>query len=66
MSRKSNIYHTRIFGCKYFVLNNGKVQLGKFDPKMDKAIFLGLCITNHIVFNERTLVVEESIHIAFD
>ena len=39
--RKPNICHLRVFGCKCFVLNNGKESLGKFDAKFDKAIFLG-------------------------
>jgi len=28
------------FGCKYFVLNNGKDNIGKFDVKYDEGIFL--------------------------
>ena len=39
--RKPNISHLRVFGCKFFVLNNGKESLGKFDAKVDEAIFLG-------------------------
>ena len=34
--RKPNISHLRVFGCKCFVLNNGKDNLGKFDPKSDE------------------------------
>nr|KYP45075.1 Retrovirus-related Pol polyprotein from transposon TNT 1-94 [Cajanus cajan] len=39
--RKPNISYFRVFGCKCFVLKNGKEQLGKFDAKADEAIFLG-------------------------
>lgn len=31
--RKPNISYFRVFGCKCFVLNNGKEHLRKFDPK---------------------------------
>ena len=39
--RKPNISHLHVFGCKFFVLNNGKENLGKFDAKSDEGIFLG-------------------------
>ena len=39
--RKPNIYYFRAFGCKWYVLNNGKDNLDKFDPKSDEGIFLG-------------------------
>jgi len=31
--RKSNIFHLNVFGCKCFMLNIGKDNLGKFDSK---------------------------------
>ena len=37
--RKSNVSHLKVFGCKCYVLNNGKESLGKFDAKSDKGIF---------------------------
>ena len=37
--RKSNIYYFHIFGCKCFILNNGKDNLEKFDAKSNEAIF---------------------------
>ena len=66
--RKSNIAYFHVFGCRCFVLNNGKERLGKFDAKSDEAIFLGYSSTSKAfrVFNKRTLVVEESIHVVFD
>ena len=65
--RKPNISYFHPFGCKCFVLNNGKDNLGKFDAKID-SIFLGYYLTSKAfrVFNKRTLVVEESIHVIFD
>jgi len=35
----------KVFGYKCFILNNGKEQLGKFDAKVDKGIFL--CYATH-------------------
>ena len=66
--RKPNISYFHLFGCKCFVLNNGKDNLGKFDVKSDEGIFLDYSLTFKAfrVFNKRTLVVEESIHIIFD
>jgi len=42
--------------------------LGKFDSKVDEAIFLGYSLTNkaYRVFNRRTLNVEEFMHVVFD
>lgn len=47
---------------------NNKDNLGKFDAKSDKGIFLGYSTTskNFIAFNKRTIVVEESIHVILD
>ena len=66
--RKPNISYFHPFGCKCFVLNNGKDNLGKFDAKSDESIFLGYSLTSKAfrVFNKRTLVVEESIPVIFD
>lgn len=66
--RKLNISYFRTFGTKCFIHNNGKDNLGKFDAKSDKGIFLGYSTTSRAyrVFNKRTLVVEESMHVIFD
>ena len=49
-------------------MNNGKDNHGKVDAKSDESIFLGCSLTSKAfrVFNKRTLVVEESIHVIFD
>ena len=65
--RKLNIGYFHIFGCRCFVLNNDKDSLDKFDAKSDEAIFFGYSTSSKIfrVFNKRTLVVKESIHVVF-
>jgi len=66
--RKLNVSHFRVFGCKCFILNNGKDNLGKFDAKADEGIFLGYSSHSHsyIAYNKRTLLIEETMHITFD
>ena len=39
--RKLNISFFHFFGCKYYILHNGKDNLEKFDSKSDETIFLG-------------------------
>lgn len=65
---KPNIPHFRIFGCKYFVHNNGKKQLNKFDHRSDNVFFLGYSSQSktYKVFNKRIMFVEESVHVIFD
>ena len=66
--RKPNISHLYIFGCKCFVLNNGKDNLGKFDAKSGEGIFLSYSLNSKAfrIYNKRTMTIEESIHVAFD
>ena len=66
-NRKPKISYLRVFGCKCFILNT-KDNLGKFDSKADEGIFLGYSTSSkaYRIFNKRTLVVEESMHIVFD
>ena len=63
---KTKISYLRVFGCKCFILNT-KDNLGKFDYKADEGIFLGYSTSRkaYRVFNKRTLVVEESMHVVF-
>ena len=58
--RKSNISHLKVFGCKCFILNNGKDNLGKFDKKAYERIFLGYSPYSHAyrAYNKRTMFVE--------
>ena len=55
------------FGCQCFILNT-KDNLWKFDSKYDNEALLGYSKTSkaYIVYNSRTLVVEENIHVRFN
>jgi len=66
--RKTNISHLKVFGCKFFFLNNGKYSLAKFDAKDDEDIFLDYSLHSkaYRVFTKRTLTIEESIHVVCD
>ena len=66
-NKKPNVSYFKVFDCKCFVLNE-KDALGKFDTKSDEGIFLGYSYTSKAfhVFNKRTLVIEESIHVVFN
>jgi len=37
--RRPVLSHLKVFGCKCFILNNGKESLGKFDAKADEGVF---------------------------
>jgi len=66
--RKPNIVHLKVCGCKCYILNNGKENLGKFDEKADNGIFLGYFLSSHAyrVYNKRLMTIEKSIHVVFD
>jgi len=66
--RMPNISPLKVFGCKCFILNNGKDYLGKFDSKSNECIFLGYSLHAHAyrAYNKRTMLVEESMHIVID
>ncbi|XP_070025549.1 uncharacterized protein [Nicotiana sylvestris] len=68
VNRKPKVTHLRTFGCKCYVLNNGKDQLGKFDAKSDEVIFLGYSSQSkaYKIYNKRTQCIEESVHVIFD
>ena len=65
--RKPNISYFPPFGCQCFILNT-KDNLGKFDSKCDYGIFLGYFESSkaYRVYNSRTLIVEEAIHVIFN
>ena len=50
------------------MLNNGKDDLGKFDPSSDEGVFVGYSSssTTYKIFKKRTQCIEESIHVVFD
>lgn len=67
VGRPPVITHLRVFGCKCFVLNNGKEYLRTFQPKVDEGIFLGYSLNSkaYRLFNKRTQKIEESVHVVF-
>ncbi|KAK8933646.1 hypothetical protein KSP39_PZI015791 [Platanthera zijinensis] len=66
--RKPNLSYFRIFGCKCYILNNGKSYLTKFADKSQDGIFVGYSTNSkaYRVFNLITQVVEESVHVVFN
>ncbi|GKE75116.1 ribonuclease H-like domain-containing protein [Tanacetum coccineum] len=56
----------RPFGCPITILNT-KDHLGKFDGKANEGFFVGYFLNSKafIVFNSRTRIVEENLHIRF-
>ena len=50
------------------MLNNGKDDLGKFDPKSDEGVFVGYSSSSkaYRIFNKQTQCIEENIHVVFD
>ena len=45
--RRPVLSQLKVLGCKYFILNNGKESLGKFDAKANKGVFLGYATQSH-------------------
>ena len=66
--KKPSVKHFHIFGCKCYVLKVHPENLSKFEAKADESIFLGYASNTKAfrVFNLRTKIVMESIHVAFD
>jgi len=56
------------FGSKFFIHNNDKKNLGKFDAMSDEHIFVGYSSVSktYFVYNKCTNVIEKSIHVVFD
>lgn len=44
--RKPSIAHLKTFGCKCFVLNNVKYDLGNFDVRSDEGVFVAYFSTS--------------------
>ncbi|KAJ9560845.1 hypothetical protein OSB04_006005 [Centaurea solstitialis] len=62
-----NIGHFRVFGCRYFVLND-REDRHKLQAKSDEAIFIGYSKNSiaYRVYNKRTKMVMESSNVKFD
>nr|GEU61907.1 ribonuclease H-like domain-containing protein [Tanacetum cinerariifolium] len=64
--RTPTLSFIRPFRCPVTILNT-KDPLGKFDGKADEGFFVGYSLNNKAfsVFNSRTRIVEENLHIRF-
>ncbi|GKC71716.1 putative ribonuclease H-like domain-containing protein [Tanacetum coccineum] len=64
--RKPSLSFMRPFGCPVTILNTLD-HLGKFDGKADEGFFVGYSVNSKAfrVFNSRTRIVEETLHITF-
>jgi len=66
-NRKPDISYFHIFGCFCYILND-KENLGKFDSKSDKGIFLGYATNSkgYRIYNLKIQTMEISMHVVFD
>ncbi|GJZ38978.1 ribonuclease H-like domain-containing protein [Tanacetum coccineum] len=66
LSRKPALNFMRPFGCPVTILNTID-HLGKFDEKADEGFFVGYSTNSKAfkVFNSRTRIVEENLHVQF-
>ncbi|GKB21727.1 putative ribonuclease H-like domain-containing protein [Tanacetum coccineum] len=64
--RTPTLSFMRPFGCLVTILNT-KDHLGKFDGKADEGFFVGYSLNSKAfrVFNSRTRILEENLHIRF-
>ncbi|GJV93889.1 ribonuclease H-like domain-containing protein [Tanacetum coccineum] len=64
--RTPTLSFMRSFGCPVTILNTID-HLGKFDGKADEGFFVGYSLNSKAfkVFNSRTMIVEENLHIRF-
>ncbi|GJT77166.1 putative ribonuclease H-like domain-containing protein [Tanacetum coccineum] len=65
-SKTPTLSFMRPFGCPVTILNTID-HLGKFDGKVDEGFFVGYSLNSKAfrVFNSRTRIVEENLHIRF-
>ncbi|GJT58947.1 ribonuclease H-like domain-containing protein [Tanacetum coccineum] len=66
LGRKPALIFIKPFGCLVTILNTID-HLGKFDGKADEGFFVGYSINSKAfrVFNTRTRIVEENLHVQF-
>ncbi|GJR36249.1 ribonuclease H-like domain-containing protein [Tanacetum coccineum] len=66
LGTKPALNFLRPFGCSVTILNTID-HLGKFDGKSDEGFFIGYSTNSKafIVFNSRTRIVEENLHVQF-
>lgn len=66
--KKPNIGYFYPFACKCFGHNNGKENIGKFNPRRDEVMFMGYSYSKkaYRVFYKRTLCIKEFVHVISD
>ncbi|GJT60747.1 putative ribonuclease H-like domain-containing protein [Tanacetum coccineum] len=66
LGRKPALSFMRPFGCPVTILNT-LYHLGKFDGKANEGFFVGYSTNSkaYMVFNNRTRIVEENLHVKF-
>ncbi|GJV33381.1 ribonuclease H-like domain-containing protein [Tanacetum coccineum] len=66
IGRKHDLSFMRLFGCPVTILNTIN-HLGKFNGKADEGFFIGYSTSSKAfrVFNSRTRIVEENLHVQF-
>jgi len=66
--KKSSLAHFKVFGANFFIHNNDKKDLDKFEAKSEPGIFLGYASNSRAyrIFNVQSQVVDESPHVSFD
>ncbi|GJW16422.1 retrovirus-related pol polyprotein from transposon TNT 1-94 [Tanacetum coccineum] len=64
---KPSLKHLRIFGCTCYITREGE-KLDKIKEKVDQCILVGYSTQSkgYRVYNKRTILIVESIHINFD
>nr|GEY45340.1 ribonuclease H-like domain-containing protein [Tanacetum cinerariifolium] len=62
---ESNLWHRRLGHINFKTMN--KLVIGKFDGKVDEGFFVGYSVSSKAfrVFNSRTRIVQETLHINF-
>ena len=65
--RMLNVKYFKIFGSTCFILKD-RENVGKFDSRSDKGIFLGYSSTSKVyrVYNKRTMKVMETVNVVID
>ena len=65
--KKPNLSHFHVFGCTCYILND-REQLGKFQAKSDKNVFLDYSTNSRAyrIFNLRTKIIMKSINVVID
>ena len=65
--KKPSLNHLHVFGCTFYILND-REQLGKFEVKSDKGVFLSYSPNSHAyrIYKLRTKTIMESINMVVD